>query len=66
MCLRKTSTINVYIEVIYICYSVYRSRETLQIIVIEMNIVYNVLLTIYQRFYDDLLFINDFITIYYY
>ena len=59
MCLRKTSTINVYIEVIYICYSVYRSREILQIIIIEINIVYNVLSTICQRF------INDFATIYY-
>ena len=46
MCLRKTSTISVYINVIYIYYSVYRSRETLQIVVIEINKVYNDLLTI--------------------
>ena len=46
MCLRKTSTIDVYINIIYIYYSVYRSREILQIIIIEINKVYNDLLTI--------------------
>ena len=50
MCLRKTSTIDVYIEVICIYYSVYESRETLQITVIEINTIYNAFLTIYQRF----------------
>ena len=53
MCLRKTSTINVYINVIYklnIYYSVYRSKEILQITIIEIN---------YQRFVNE--FINDFV-----
>ena len=46
MCLRNASTIDVYIEVIYIYYSVYRSRETLQKTVTEINIICNVLSTI--------------------
>ena len=46
MCLRKISTIDVYIEVICIYYSVYRSKEILQMTVIEINIIYNVLSTI--------------------
>ena len=47
MYLRKALTINVYITIIYIYYSVYRSREILQITII----------TICQRC------VNDFITI---
>ena len=49
MCLRKTSTINVYINIVYkldIYYSVYRSKDILQITVIEINC---------QRFINDLL-----------
>ena len=57
MCLRKTSTIDVYIEVVYIYYSVYRSRETLQMAVIEINAVKYI--TSCQRF------VNDFATICY-
>ena len=46
MCLKKTSTIDVYIEVICIYYSVYRCREILQITITEINTLYNDLSTI--------------------
>ena len=41
MCLRKASIISVYINIIYICYSVYRSRGILQITIIEINTLCN-------------------------